>query len=137
MGALVVSQPVALAKKTKPATVKVVAADHIPTQQRIVPRVRERPVDDSRLAAVVQENRATMLLCYQRILKRDPTLTIAKMMTRLKIERSGQVTDVSFGDSPLGDGDIGECLAQTMKKWAFPAAKTEYDFEFPLMLSAE
>ena len=136
--ALVVSPPAALAKKSKAVLARIAPpADHIQTQQRIVPRERQRPIDDARLSAVVQENKATMLLCYQRILHRDPTLTIAKMNTRLKIESSGQVAEVSFVDSPLGDGEIGQCLAQTMKKWTFPAAKTDYDFEFPLMLSAE
>jgi hypothetical protein len=134
---LVVGPASARKKNPAPPKEKQLAAGSIKPRERTATAKKELPVPESRLAAVIQENRATMGLCYQKILKHEPGLTGAKMVTKLKIESSGQVANVSFDDPELGDADIGQCLAQAIKRWSFPAAGSEYDFEFPLMLSAD
>jgi hypothetical protein len=94
------------------------------------------PVDEKALAAVVQENRTSIKLCYQRVLKREPTLKVAKVVTTLAIERSGRVAKITF-DEPGEASDMGECLAQAIKGWDFPASATAYAFRFPIVLAAD
>jgi predicted Zn finger-like uncharacterized protein len=97
---------------------------------------KQASVSESALAGVVQQNKSAMGLCYQRVLKHDPTLKSAKMVAKVKIGISGRVTNVSFGDPTLGQAEIGQCLAQSIKRWNFPASDSEYDFEFPIVLTA-
>jgi hypothetical protein len=97
---------------------------------------KQASVSESSLANVVQQNKSAMGLCYQRVLKHDPTLKSAKMVAKVKIGISGRVTNVTFGDPTLGQAEIGQCLAQSIKRWNFPSSDSEYDFEFPIVLTA-
>jgi predicted Zn finger-like uncharacterized protein len=97
---------------------------------------KQASVSESQLASVVQQNKPAMSLCYQRVLKHDPSLKSAKMVAKVKIGISGRVTNVSFADPGLGGAEIGQCLSQTIKRWNFPASDSEYDFEFPIVLTA-
>jgi len=97
---------------------------------------KQASVSESQLAGVVQQNKSAMGLCYQRVLKHDPSLKSAKMVAKVKIGISGRVTNVTFGDPVLGQAEIGQCLSQSIKRWNFPASDSEYDFEFPIVLTA-
>jgi predicted Zn finger-like uncharacterized protein len=100
------------------------------------PSRKSAQVNEGALSAVVSQNKNSMGLCYQRVLKHDPTLKSAKMIARVKIGISGRVTNVSFGEQPDQQAEISQCLTQSIKRWAFPANDSEYDFEFPIVLQA-
>ncbi len=99
------------------------------------PKVKKQ-VDDSALAQVVHQNRAAIRACYMRTLKREPSLKIGKLVTTLEIEKSGRVSSVSFGEAARYDVDLGRCLSENIKSWTFPPSSADYQFRFPIVLSA-
>jgi predicted Zn finger-like uncharacterized protein len=97
---------------------------------------KKAQVNEGQLAAVVSQNKNSMGLCYQRSLKHDPTLKSLKMSAHVNIGISGRVTNVSFAEKQYADAEIGQCLQTSIKRWNFPAADGEYEFEFPIVLQA-
>jgi hypothetical protein len=126
---LVVAPAVAPAKrvtKEKPAPEKV---DPPPPPRS--------PVDELACAQVVAKNTIAMKVCWQRILKHEPELRLPKVVAKLHIAVTGKVAQVSYGDPSLAREEIGQCLAEAIKRWEFPTASVEYDFEFPILLMKE
>jgi hypothetical protein len=101
------------------------------------PQRRAGPTNEAAVVNVVTQNKKTMSLCYERVLRHDPTLKSAKLMAHVKIGISGRVTNVSFNDAAMGSAEIGQCLSQSIKHWNFPSSDSEYEFEFPIVLQAQ
>jgi Meckel syndrome type 1 protein len=102
----------------------------------------ERPssgqgASDNAIMAVVTQNRRSLSLCYDRVLKHDNTLKRARLVTHVKIGVSGMVTGVTVRDPEYATSEIGTCITQTIKRWHFPSADTEYETEFPILLQAD
>jgi hypothetical protein len=91
------------------------------------------PTDDHALIAVVEKNKIDMKLCYQRVLRHEPSLRL-KTVTRLRIGSDGKVTVVSFADPSLHREELGQCLSEAIRRWEFPTASAEYGFEFPIVM---
>jgi hypothetical protein len=94
-------------------------------------------LDDSALARVVgqSQNRAAIKACYQRTLRRDPELKL-KAIATLDIDRSGKVMRVGFDKAVRDEVELTQCLSRSMNGWTFPAANSDYQFQFPIVLSA-
>jgi hypothetical protein len=90
-------------------------------------------VDGPAMVAVVDHNRLAMKLCYQRVLRHEPELRV-KLVTRLRIDRAGQVVEVSFDDPHAAREEVGQCLSAAMRQWVFPTANRDYRFEFPVVM---
>ena len=90
-------------------------------------------VDGPAMVAVVERNRGAMKLCYQRVLRHEPELRV-KLVTRLRIDRAGQVLEVSFDDPRAAREEVGLCLSAAMRQWVFPTANRDYRFEFPVVM---
>lgn len=145
MSALIAAAPAIAKKGSRPARPKHPALEATELRERALPAAQPPwvapqkvppAVDEKALAAVVQENRSAIKLCYQRVLKHEPTLKVAKLTTTLSIERSGRVAKVTF-DEPRAESDMGECLAQAIKGWDFPASERDYAFRFPIVLASD
>jgi hypothetical protein len=70
------------------------------------------------------------------VLKRDSSLKRARLDVHVKIGISGSVVNAT----PAGDqagGELGTCIAQTVKRWHFPSSDSEYETEFPLVFQAQ
>jgi predicted Zn finger-like uncharacterized protein len=93
-------------------------------------------VSQQAIMAVVTQNRRSLNLCYDRVLKRDPSLKSGRVVTHVKIGISGSVTGVSVPDPQYSSSEIGQCIAQTIKRWHFPSSDAEYETEFPIILQA-
>jgi hypothetical protein len=94
-------------------------------------------VSQTSILAVVTQNRRALNLCYDRVLKHDQSLKRARLMTHVKVGISGVVTNVTVVDSEYANSEIGQCITQTIKRWHFPAADSEYETEFPILLQAD
>jgi hypothetical protein len=93
-------------------------------------------VSQQAIMAVVTQNRRSLNLCYDRVLKHDSSLKSGRVVTHVKIGISGSVTGVSVPDPQYASSEIGQCIAQTIKHWHFPSADSEYETEFPIILQA-
>jgi hypothetical protein len=94
-------------------------------------------VSQTAILGVVTQNRRSLNLCYDRVLKHDTSLKRARLMTHVKIGISGKVVDAKVVDAEYERSEIGVCIAQTIKRWNFPQAGEEYETEFPIILQAE
>jgi hypothetical protein len=93
-------------------------------------------VSQQSILAVVTQNRRSLNLCYDRVLKHDSTLKSGRVVTHVKIGISGAVTGVSLPDPQYANSELGQCIAQTVKRWHFPSADSEYEMDFPIILQA-
>lgn len=94
-------------------------------------------VNQAAILQVVTQNKRSLNMCYERVLKRDSTLKRARVVTQVKVGMSGMVTKVTVPDPQYADSEIGQCLTQAIKKWRFPSSEGEYETEFPILLQAE
>ena len=118
------------------------AEDGDTTAPRALPSVdrKERgggQVNQADILSVVTQNKRSLNMCYERVLKRDNTLKRARVVTQVKVGMSGMVTRVTVPDPQYSDSEIGQCLTQAIKKWRFPSSESEYETEFPILLQAE
>ena len=78
-------------------------------------------------------NRATQIrACYERRLKRDPTLA-GTVSLRLRVGEAGQVSRVTVEESTLPDPMVGECLRREAAGWSFTVGRNAtvvYPFVF-------
>jgi predicted Zn finger-like uncharacterized protein len=93
-------------------------------------------VSQQAIMSVVTQNRRSLNLCYDRVLKHDSSLKSGRVVTHVRIGISGSVTGVSVPDPQYANSEIGQCLTQTIKHWHFPSADAEYETEFPIILQA-
>jgi len=93
-------------------------------------------VSQQAIMSVVTQNRRSLNLCYDRVLKHDSSLKSGRVVTHVKIGISGSVTGVQVPDPQYANSEIGQCIAQTIKHWHFPASDAEYETEFPIILQA-
>jgi hypothetical protein len=93
-------------------------------------------VSQQAIMSVVTQNRRSLNLCYDRVLKHDSSLKSGRVVTHVRIGVSGSVTGVSVPDPQYANSEIGQCIAQTIKHWHFPSADAEYETEFPIILQA-
>jgi predicted Zn finger-like uncharacterized protein len=93
-------------------------------------------VSQQAIMAVVTQNRRSLNLCYDRVLKHDNSLKSGRVLTHVKVGISGSVTGVNVPDPQYANSEIGQCIATTIKHWHFPSADAEYETEFPIILQA-
>lgn len=93
-------------------------------------------ISDNDLRGVVTKNNRSLHLCYDRVLRHDPTLKRARILVQVKIGLSGNVVAANV-PKEYAATEIGTCLVDTVKRWHFPPADAEYQTEFPLLLQAQ
>jgi hypothetical protein len=94
-------------------------------------------VSESAIMSVVTQNKRSLNLCYDRVLKHDSTLKRARVPAHVKIGISGRVVQVSIPDPTYANTEIGQCIVQSIKRWNFPGSDSEYETEFPILLQAD
>lgn len=94
------------------------------------------PRDDSsapvEIESMVRLRAAQIRACYERRLKRDPSLA-GTVSLRLRVGDAGQVTRVSVEESTLPDPLVGECLRREAAGWSFAVGRNAtvvYPFVF-------
>jgi uncharacterized membrane protein YgcG len=92
-------------------------------------------ISASGLQDVMRKNQKSIQACYDRALKRDPTLNRARIDVTVKVGISGTVTRVSMSGAHAGD-ELGICIQTAIKRWFFPPSDSDYETQFPLILQA-
>jgi len=67
---------------------------------------------------VVRQNRDAIRTCYQRQLRRDPTLG-GQVVVRFKIVPDGTVARAEIAESSLGDVNVESCIREEVQTWTF------------------
>ncbi|HZS41995.1 MAG TPA: AgmX/PglI C-terminal domain-containing protein [Polyangia bacterium] len=81
---------------------------------------------------MVRERGRQIRACYERSLKRDPTLA-GTVSLRLRVGDAGQVTGVRVEDSTLEDPQVADCLRHEAAGWSFKTGRNAtvvYPFVF-------
>jgi len=98
------------------------------------PDVESSDVDRDALARYVRQRLKAMQGCYERELKRNPSLK-GKIVVRFSILPSGRSGEIEFEQNTLGDEAVTSCIRSVIRGWIFPfkpsdAVSVAYPFVF-------
>jgi len=93
-------------------------------------------LDPGLIAKEVRARQGAIKACYERALKRNPTLT-GKIVMHWTITAAGTVSGVDVEQDSLGDSEVGSCIKSLVARWRFPApAGGSVDVSFPFVFQA-
>ena len=94
-------------------------------------------VSQSAIIGVVNSNKRQLTLCYERALKSDASLKSGRVPIHVAVGMSGRVQSVSIVGAQYASSELGQCFAQAVKRWSFPASEAAYETEFPFILQGQ
>jgi TonB family protein len=118
---------VALAEKGN-ATIKA-------SMQIQAPEVESSEVDKTQLTNYVRTRKSAIQQCYERELKRTPTLK-GKVVVRFSIGTNGRATDVEIEENTLGNEAVSMCIRTVIRSWVFPfKPPSEVAVQYPFVFA--
>lgn len=98
------------------------------------PEVESSSVDKALLARVVKGRIKSIQACYEKELKRNPSLK-GKIVVRFVIGTTGRVTEVDIDENSL-NGEVANCIRTTVRFWTFPVKpEEEVAVSYPFVFS--
>ncbi len=76
-------------------------------------------LDSDAIAKVVRSRMRMVQDCYERELKRDPSLA-GKIEIEFTIDDEGRVVDAVISSNKMGSDAVGECIVSRLRRWRFP-----------------
>jgi hypothetical protein len=93
-------------------------------------------LDPGLIAKEVRARLGAIKACYERALKRNPTLT-GKIVMHWTITAAGTVSGVDVETDTLGDSEVSSCIKSLVARWRFPSpANGSVDVSFPFVFQA-
>jgi hypothetical protein len=93
-------------------------------------------LDPSIVAKEVKSRLGAIKACYERGLKRNPTLS-GKIAIHWTITGAGTVTGIDVDSDTMGDHEVASCIKGQIARWRFPApAGGSVDVSFPFVFQA-
>ena len=89
-------------------------------------------LDPAMVAKEVRTRLGAIKACYERALKRNPTLS-GKVVIHWTITQAGTVSGVDVEQDTLGDAEVASCIKALVARWRFPApsgGSVEVSFPF-------
>ena len=83
------------------------------------PEVDSADVDRDALARYVKARLKAIQNCYEKELKRNPTLK-GKVVVRFSITKSGRAGEVEIEENSLGNEAVASCIRTVIRAWIFP-----------------
>jgi len=83
------------------------------------PEVESADVDREKLAAYVRGRKGAIQQCYEKELKRNPSLK-GKVVVRFSITPAGRTSDIDIEENTLGNEAVASCIKTTIRGWVFP-----------------
>ncbi len=80
-----------------------------------------------------QDHHTAIKSCYERALKRDERLKLARLDISVNVGETGSVKRVRV-DAPPEFNGVSNCIREAVRRWRFPANSEEYEASFPLIL---
>jgi hypothetical protein len=94
---------------------------------------RKPPPSQADITKVIDANRSSIAVCYQRAAARDNRLTDGKIAVKLSIGISGRVKNVNIDGLVQFRSLLEPCIKEAVSRWIFPQASEEYGTEFPFV----
>ncbi|RKH50906.1 AgmX/PglI C-terminal domain-containing protein [Corallococcus aberystwythensis] len=91
----------------------------VPQVADAVPEVDSSEVSPKDLARFIQRMKASIQRCYEKELKRDPTLK-GRVMVRFNLKPDGRAGNVEVDESTLRSEGVSSCIITTIRGWKFP-----------------
>ncbi|MBX7096481.1 MAG: AgmX/PglI C-terminal domain-containing protein [Myxococcaceae bacterium] len=85
----------------------------------VAPEVDSGDVDREALTKYVRARRAAIQGCYEKELKRNPSLK-GKVVVRFEIGTNGRPQDVEIEENSLGNDAVASCIRTLIRGWVFP-----------------
>ena len=83
------------------------------------PEVESKDVDRDALARYVRSRKAAIQGCYEKELKRNPSLK-GKVVVRFTITKMGRASDIGIEEDTMGNEAVGSCIKSIIRGWVFP-----------------
>jgi hypothetical protein len=99
------------------------------------PEVESSEVDRETLARYVKSRLKAIQGCYERELKRNPSLK-GKVMVRFSILPSGRTGEIEIEENTLGPDAVASCIRTVIRGWVFPfKPDDEVSVAYPFVFS--
>jgi outer membrane biosynthesis protein TonB len=93
-------------------------------------------LDPSIVAKEVRARLGAIKACYERALKRNPTLS-GKVVVHWTITAAGTVSGIDVENDTMGDNEVASCIKGLIARWRFPApAGGSVEVSFPFVFQA-
>jgi TonB family protein len=76
-------------------------------------------LDSDAISRVVRTRKRMVQDCYERELKRDPSLS-GKIEIEFTIDESGRVSEAYVSRNQMGSDAVGDCITARIRRWRFP-----------------
>lgn len=76
-------------------------------------------LDQNEIAQQVNRRKGAITACYEKQLKKNPKLS-GKVKVQFTIQESGRVDEARVIEDSTGDGAVGQCIVENIKRWRFP-----------------
>lgn len=96
------------------------------------PEVESSDVDRNALAHYVKARLKAIQNCYEKELKRNPSLK-GKVVIRFTIGETGRVTEFEVDEDTLGNNSVVSCIRNTVRMWMFPIKDNECPVAYPFV----
>ncbi len=96
-------------------------------------RAATRAPGADEIGPVVKQGRPAIQACYQRALRRDPSLGRGRLTVSISIGTLGLVKNVVV-QAPDGLRPVEACVKSAVARWVFPPSPEAYSAELPLVL---
>ena len=97
------------------------------------PRAATRAPATDEIGPVIKQGRPAIEACYQRALRRDPSLGRGHITVSISIGTLGLVKGVDV-QAPEGLRPVEACVKSAVARWVFPPSPAAYSAELPLVL---
>ena len=93
-------------------------------------------LDPSIVSKEVRSRLGAIKACYERALKRNPTLS-GKIVIHWTITAAGTVSGVDVENDTMGDSEVASCIKSLISRWRFPAPSGgSVEVSFPFVFQA-
>lgn len=83
------------------------------------PDVESKDVDREALARYVRSRKAAIQGCYEKELKRNPSLK-GKVVVRFTITKMGRASEIGIEEDTMNNEAVGSCIKSIIRGWVFP-----------------
>lgn len=87
-------------------------------------QVQDTDIDGDALARWLKSRKSAVQSCYERELKRQPTLA-GRMVIHFAVTGRGRIEQVSFGEDTMHSQAVQTCITNVMRGWVLPFSPEE------------
>ena len=99
------------------------------------PEVESSEVNREQLASFVRQRKGAIQGCYEKELKRNPTLK-GKVVVRFSITPAGRTSDIEIDENTLNNEAVASCIRTVVRGWVFPfKPESEVPVAYPFVFA--